>query len=325
MKSKDILVTGGAGYIGAHMVRLLLENGYRPVVFDNLSTGFRGSIPQGVPFVKGDLRRAADVKKFFDRHAVDAVMHFAGSTVVSESVHDPLKYYENNISSTINLLKALMDRKVGRFIFSSTAAMYGNVKDFPLTEQTVPRPTNPYTWTKAAVDHILSDVASVGNFRYVSFRYFNVAGAHSSGEIGFTLRNSTFLVPNIMAVLTGRKKNLEVFGHDYDTPDGTCIRDYIYVMDLCQAHLMALKALEKGMNSDIFNLGTAHGHSVKEVVDAAQRIFGKKIPMIMKPRRPGDVPKSVADYKKALKILGWRPKADLETILETAWKWEEKK
>ena len=319
---ENVLVTGGAGYIGSHMIRVLLEHGYQPVVFDNLSTGYREFVPQGVPFIKGDMRNRSHIERVFDKYAIAAVMHFAGSIVVPESLADPLKYYETNVGGTLNLLRAMVNAKVKFFIFSSTATVYGEKGDRPLTEAASAAPMNPYARTKYMIEEALRDMSAAYDFRHVIFRYFNVAGSHPSADIGIKMAKPTHLIPNIMKVLSGKKKILNVFGEDYDTPDGTCIRDYIYVMDLCQAHLLALEFLKRGGPSDTFNLGSGIGFSVKQVMTTAERVVGQKIKTRSSKRRPGDVTRSVASFKKAHKTLGWKPKAALEQIIKTAWDFE---
>jgi len=322
-KQQTILVTGGAGYIGSHMVRLLLEKGLQPVVFDNLSTGHREFIPRGVPFVKGDLRWPSDIRKVFQKHRIDAVIHFAALIVVPESVAEPIKYYENNVIGSFNLFQEMIRAGVDKAVFSSSACVYGEPLKNPICEDEALKVTNPYGATKVMVEQILSDLAAAGKMKYIALRYFNVAGAHPSGEIGIKMERPTHLIPNVMRVAAGRKKTLRIFGTDYPTKDGTCIRDYIHVMDLCEAHLLALKVLGQGkVRREVVNLGNGRGFSVKEVVAAAEKVTGRRIACAIKPRRAGDCMTVVASFRRAEKLLGWRPVRGLEEILASAWKWE---
>lgn len=322
MAKKNILVLGGAGYIGSHMVRLLMESGYQPLVFDNLSTGHKEFIPKGVPFFNGDLRNSRDLAKCFEKYPIDVVMYFAASIVVSESVADPLKYYENNVISGINLIKEMVAHKIENLIFSSTAAVYGEPVEIPITENSPTQPENPYGFSKLMMEQILKDAAKAYNFRYISLRYFNVAGSHSNAETGIRYKVITHLIPSLLKVASGERKEFLIFGDDYKTPDGTCIRDFIYVVDLCRAHLSALEYLKKEKRCDVFNLGNGSGFSVKEVLDMAEKVSGRKIKVKISPRRAGDPARVVASSAKAKKILGWEGKASLEEIVASAWKWE---
>ena len=317
-----ILVVGGAGYIGSNMVRKLLENKHQVVVFDNLSTGHREFVPKQATFVKGDLRNTADIERLFKGHKPAAVMHFAASALVGESVENPLKYYENNVSACVNLLKVMTAQKVKYFIFSSTCATFGEPKNIPIDELHPQNPVNPYGWSKLMIEKILADLSRNGQIRYAALRYFNACGAHASAEVGERHDPETHLIPNVLKVLTGEKKELSVFGDDYDTPDGTCIRDYIHIEDLASAHLLALDQLTKGMASDVFNLGNGNGYSVKEIIRAVERVTGKRVKFKICDRRPGDPARLVGSSKKAKKILGWQPKMGLSEIIESAWKWE---
>ena len=323
MSRKNVLVTGGAGYIGSHMVRTLLEAKYTPVVFDNLSTGHRHFVPKGVAFFKGDLRNREDVRRALKKYPIDTVMDFAASIVVPESVQNPLKYYENNVLSSINLLNGVVEGGIERFIFSSTAAVYGEPKVVPVREDAQTLPANPYGGSKLMVEEILKNSAAAYPLRYVSLRYFNVAGSHPSAEIGIDYETVTHLIPSILKVATGERKEFQIFGDDHATKDGTCIRDFIYVLDLCDAHLRALEYLRRGGKSNVFNLGNGNGFSVKQVLDAAEKVTGIRIAVKVAPRRAGDPAKVVASSDKAKKILKWKPKADLALIIETAWKWEQ--
>jgi len=306
------------------MLRALLEEGFSPVVFDNLSTGHKEFIPKNTIFIKGDLCKENDIQKIFEKIPIDAVMHFAASALVSESMNNPIKYYYNNVSAFINLLNAMLKHKIKKLIFSSTCAVYGEPKRVPIREDDDNNPTNPYGRSKLMVERIIKDIAETYDFSYISLRYFNVAGAHPSGGIGEWHNPETHLIPNILKVANGQKKKLIIFGDDYPTPDGTCIRDYIYIEDLCQAHLLALKALREGMRSDVFNLGDGSGYSIKEVVQAAEKVISKKVNVEIGSRRLGDPARLIASYEKAKKNLGWEPKADLKKIIKSAWEWEKR-
>lgn len=319
-----ILITGGAGYIGAHMAHRLIEEGYRVVVFDNLSTGRRDFVPEQAMFVKGDLRRVKDVEKVFARYAFDAVMHFAAAISVPESVADPLKYYENNITGCVNLFKTMLSSGVKKIVFSSTAAVYGEPERNPIEENNRTLPANPYGYTKLVIEQLLKDLDASAGLKYIALRYFNAAGSHPSGRLGQWHPKITNLVPAIMRVVRGGQKKLSIFGDDYPTQDGTCIRDYIHVQDLCEAHLLALQKLNSGAKSDVFNLGSGTGYSVKQVVGAVERVTSAKIPYSIVARRAGDPSKLVASYTKAKKVLGWQPRQGLEEIIASAWEFEKK-
>ncbi len=322
--ARRVLVVGGAGYIGSHMVRMLLEQGFQPIVFDNLSTGHRDFVPPDVPFAQGDLRERPTIEKVFKENQIDAVMHFAALSIVSESVRKPLQYEENNVKGCRNLLREILDAKIDKFIFSSSASVYGESKDEFLTEQSPTKPANPYGETKLAVENMLQTTSSKELFHYASLRYFNAAGAHASGEIGERHSPETHLIPNVLKAAAGGGDAMTVFGNDYPTPDGTCIRDYIHVEDLCRAHLLALHFLENEKRSEVFNLGSGCGFSVKEVIHTCEKITGRKIPHKIGPRRAGDPARLVAGAEKAKKMLDWSPKFGLEEMIETAWEWERK-
>ncbi|MFC1809288.1 UDP-glucose 4-epimerase GalE [Candidatus Omnitrophota bacterium] len=323
MKSKRILVTGGAGYIGSHMVRMLLERGLQPIVFDNLSTGHRSFVPRSVPFMLGDLQNEKDVKKVFKKFKIDAVMHFAASLVVPESVSNPLKYYNNNVRGSLNLIKGMLDAKVNKLIFSSTAAVYGDVQRIPVKEITPTFPESPYGASKLMVEDILRDVAIAHKLKYITLRYFNVAGSHPDVDIGIRHKEVTHLIPSVLKAALGERPEIVVFGDDYTTNDGTCVRDYIYVVDLCEAHLFALRALDDGSNShSTINLGSQDGYSVREVIEVAKEVTGRPIKVTIGKRRPGDPAKVVASNERAHRELGWVPTANLTKIVETAWEWE---
>jgi len=323
MKSSRVLVAGGAGYIGSCMVRVLIDHGYEPIVFDNLSTGHRAFVPRGVDLVKGDLRDPKAVRAVFRRYrGIDAVMHFAACALVGESVEDPLKYFDNNVVACVTLLQAVAEARVKRFIFSSTCAVYGEPERVPIREEDPCRPVNPYGRSKRMFEEILKDVSTPAGFDYVCLRYFNACGAHDSTQVGEWHDPETHLIPNIFKTLTGEKKVVTIFGDDYDTPDGTCIRDYIHIKDLCQAHLLALRSMERGGGSNIFNLGNGEGYSVRQIIDAVEKVTGKKVRFKIGPRRPGDPARLVGDASKAARMLGWKPTCDLENIIASAWKWE---
>lgn len=325
-QSSSVLIIGGAGYVGSHMVRNLLERGVTPVVFDNLSTGVRKFVPRGVPFVRGDLRRAEDVARVFKKFRINTVMHFASSIVVPESVVDPLKYYDNNVVAFIRLLSAMKEAQVKNIIFSSTAAVYAEPKKVPIVEDAALGPNNPYGQTKLMCEQLLKDVASADEqFSYVALRYFNVAGAHQSGEIGESHEPETHLIPIVLEVAAGERKVLKIYGRNYPTPDGTCVRDYIHVDDLCDAHYLALKNIQTKARNQVFNLGNQKGYSVQEVVDLAHKITELKIKVEYVARRNGDSARLVASYTKARRVLGWSPKRDLEQMIRSAWAWELKK
>jgi UDP-glucose 4-epimerase len=317
-----VLVVGGAGYIGSHMVQMLLERGHAVVVMDNLSSGYRDAVLGG-DFVQADLGDQAALDGLFERHRLDAVMHFASFIQVGESVREPAKYYRNNYVNTLNLLEAMIRHRVGNFIFSSTAAIFGEPEYVPIDEQHPRRPINPYGFSKFAVEQALLDFDRAYGLRSSCLRYFNAAGADPAGRIGERHEPETHLIPLVLQAASGRRQRIDVFGEDYDTPDGTCVRDYIHVVDLCDAHLLALDRLRDGAPSSAYNLGNGNGFSVKEVIDTAERVSGTAIARHMAARRPGDPARLVADARLARTELGWRPRFDsLETIVRHAWQWE---
>jgi len=319
----NVLIIGGAGYIGSHMVRNLLGHGITPVVFDNLSSGFRKFVPPGVPFIKGDLRNYKDIHSVLKKHRITTVMHFASSIIVPESVVDPIKYYDNNVVAFINLVRAMKETGVKNIVFSSTAAVYGEPKKVPIREDAFLCPGNPYGTTKVMAEKVLQDMAAADkDFSFVALRYFNVAGAHSEGGIGEAHEPETHLIPIVLETALGKRKALQIYGNDYPTPDGTCIRDYIHVQDLCEAHYLALKAIKTKARNQMFNLGSQKGFSVKEVIATAQKMTGKTIRVKVAPRRPGDAARLIASSAKAKKVLGWSPKYGLTEMIATAWEWE---
>ena len=319
--NKNILVVGGAGYIGAHMVRQLTHAGCGVVILDNLSTGNR-KLLQGGAFIQGNHGDADLLDRLFSEQAFDAVMHFAAFSQVGESMHQPLAYYRNNLAETVALLDAMVRYDVKRFIFSSTAAVYGEPVAIPITEDHPCAPTNPYGNTKLAVERMLADCDAAYGLKYTALRYFNAAGADVSGEIGELHDPETHLIPIVLKAADGQIDHIRVFGTDYPTTDGSCIRDYVHVNDLAQAHLLALDALLEGGDSAIYNLGSSNGYSVKEVIAKAEGVTGKKIPVVEAPRRPGDPAILVASSDKIMRELGWTPEYDnLEKIIQTAWNW----
>ena len=323
-KKRTILVVGGAGYIGSHMVQKLIETNHDVVVLDNLSTGNRRLI-QGGEFVQGDLGDPETMDHLFSSHAIDAVMHFAAFSQVGESMHHPLKYYRNNIAATITLLDAMVRHNVKHFIFSSTAAVYGEPDSIPIAEDHPCMPTNPYGNTKLAVERMLADCDTAHGLKYAALRYFNAAGADGSGEIGEMHDPETHLIPIVLQAASGQRDHIQVFGTDYPTTDGTCIRDYVHVNDLAQAHLLALDALLEGAGSAVYNLGSSKGYSVREVIGKAEAVTGRKISVQEAPRRAGDPAILIAGSDRIKKELGWKPVYDdLEAIIESAWNWQTK-
>lgn len=319
-----ILVVGGAGYVGSHMVKLLLRAGHEVVTLDNLATGFRDAVTGG-EFVQCDLANRAGLAEVFRRHAFDGVMHFASLIQVGESVLRPDLYYRNNFCNTLNLLDVMMAHDVMRLIFSSTAAIFGEPDTVPINESHPVRPMNPYGISKCMVEQALAGYDRAYGLKSVCLRYFNAAGADPEGELGERHEPETHLIPLVLQAASGRRPEIAVFGRDYDTPDGTCIRDYVHIMDLCQAHLLALDALAADGQSDAFNLGNGNGFSVLEVVKVAQRVTGKEIATKESPRRAGDPARLVANSERAKRLLGWKPGfADLDVIVEHAWEWEKK-
>ncbi len=321
---KSVLVTGGAGYIGSHTVKELLRKGWSVVVFDNLSNG-RREFTAGAELVVGDLRDPQSVRSVLAGRPFAAVLHFASLIQVGESYADPRKYYEHNLTTSLNLLGAMLDAGVKAFIFSSTAAVYGVPETIPIPEDHPLRPFNPYGQTKAVVETMLRDYDRACGLRFVSLRYFNASGADPDGDLGECHDPETHLIPNALLAALGRKPALDVFGTDFPTPDGTAVRDYIHVSDLASAHVLALDYLLSGGTSQAVNLGTNRGYSVREVLARAEAVTGLRVPRADKPRREGDVPVLLASSDKAEKLLGWtRRSSDLDTILATAWAWHRK-
>ncbi len=316
-----ILVCGGAGYIGSHMVAKLLESNEEVIIFDNFQKGHIDSILGGKLYV-GDLRDRKALDKVFSENKIEAVIDFAADSLVGESVENPLKYFENNIGGTVNLLQAMRDYGTKYIVFSSTAATYGEPENTPILESDKTFPTNPYGESKLTVEKILKWTDNAYGIKYTALRYFNAAGAHINGKIGEDHSPETHLIPLILQVALNKRDSIKIFGNDYDTEDGTCIRDYIHVSDLASAHLLALDRLRKGNESAIYNLGNGKGFSVKEVIEVARKVTNINIKAEMAERRAGDPAILIASSEKAIKELGWKPEFNsLETIIETAWNW----
>lgn len=319
--AKKVLVTGGAGYIGSQVCKLLRRAGYEPVTLDNLSNGRKDVVRWG-PLEVGDIADRAFVAKVLKTHNPIGVLHFAAFTDVGESVHRPEKYYQNNVMGTLNLLEVLREHKINNIIFSSTCATYGDVQKVPIDENTPQRPINPYGWTKLFGEQIIKDFRQAYGMRFALLRYFNVAGADLDGDLGEDHQPPVHVIPIIFDGAVGRKPHFSLFGDDYATPDGTCIRDYIHVVDLAEAHIRALEYLQTHDEGIEINLGSGKGFSVKELITHTEKIIGKKVPVQIVPRREGDAPTLVADASRAKKVLGWTARhSDIDTILKTAWQW----
>ncbi|SFO96969.1 UDP-glucose 4-epimerase GalE [Salibacterium halotolerans] len=321
----SILVAGGAGYIGSHAVHQLLDQGKQPVVVDNLGTGHKEALPKGAVFYEGDIRDREFMRSVFRRKKIKQVLMFAAHSIVGESVEKPLAYYDNNMFGTQVLLEMMAEFGVRDIVFSSTAAVYGEPKDVPVTEEAPTRPQNPYGETKLGMENMIKWASAAHGIRYVSLRYFNVAGARQSGRVGEDHRPETHLVPIILQAALGQRESVTIFGDDYPTRDGTCIRDYVHVEDLISAHLQALDHLKKGGDSDVFNLGSSEGFSVKEMIEAAERSTGQHIPQEYGERRAGDPSRLIASSEKAKNMLGWKPvRTKVDTVIRDAWNWHRK-
>lgn len=317
-----ILVLGGAGYIGSHTVYALIEKGVDVVVIDNLETGHIEAVHEKARFYKGDIRDRAFVDSVLDKEKIDAVIHFAANSLVGESMVNPLKYYDNNVNGTKVLLQSMVAHGLDKIVFSSTAATYGEPEKVPILETDRTEPTNTYGETKLAMEKMFKWTERAHGLKYVSLRYFNACGAHVSGKIGEAHSPETHLIPLILQVPLGQREYISIFGDDYDTSDGTCIRDYIHVTDLAQAHILAVDYLMKGNESNIFNLGNGVGFTVKEVIDTARKVTGHEIPARIAERRAGDPARLIASSDKARQVLLWKPEhANLEEIISTAWNW----
>jgi UDP-glucose 4-epimerase len=320
----NVLVTGGAGYIGSHCCKQLHLQGYHPVTIDNLVYGHRDSVKWG-DFYRGDIGNPEQLRDCIEKYRIDAVMHFAAYTYVGDSVEDPMRYYTNNVFNSIRLLNSVLEHQIRYFIFSSSCATYGNPKSIPIDENHGLNPINPYGRTKRMVEEMLEDLDAAGSLKFTSLRYFNAAGADPEGEIGENHNPETHLIPLALDVAAGKRQQIKVFGTDYNTPDGSCIRDYIHVSDLAGAHVRALEKLLNGGSSNIINLGLGKGFSVLEVIEKVKAITGKKIDIAPVERRPGDPPVLVASNAKATSELSWQPDfTDLDDIIETAWNWHQK-
>ncbi|SFR23571.1 MULTISPECIES: UDP-glucose 4-epimerase GalE [unclassified Paenibacillus] len=318
-----ILVTGGAGYIGSHTVAELLDLGEEVVVLDNLQTGHKAALLGGKLY-EGDLRNKELLSKLFSENSIDAVIHFAANSLVGESMQNPGKYYDNNVFGTLSLLEAMKDAGVRRIVFSSTAATYGEPEKVPIEEGDRTEPTNVYGETKLMMERMMSWFDKVLGIKYVSLRYFNAAGAHESGKIGEDHRPESHLIPLVLQTALKQRPHIAVFGEDYATPDGTCVRDYIHVSDLADAHVRAVNYLREGNDSNVFNLGNGQGFSVKEVIETARKVTGLDIPVVTEPRRAGDPAILVASSDKARSVLGWSPaRTQLEDIISGAWGWHQ--
>jgi len=320
-KVSKVMVTGGAGYIGSHTIRQLQQSGYDVVVVDNLSRGYRAALPEGITFYHTDIGDTQRIQEICSQEQVNAVIHFAALIEVGISQKEPFSFYENNVKQTLGLLAGMRQAGVRRMIFSSTAAVYGVTEPKALREEDPKAPASVYGRSKYMIEQILSDLSMVGELDVIALRYFNAAGADVSGEIGESHRPETHLVPLILQVALGQRPSISVFGNDYPTPDGTCIRDYIHVTDLAEAHVMALHYLEQGGTSDAFNVGSGCGYSVQEVIACCREVTGHPIPAHHAPRRDGDVPVLLADTQRIQQALRWLPQYNLRQIVETAWRW----
>ena len=320
-----LLVLGGEGYSGSHAALELIKKGHEVVVVDNLVTGYVKAVPEKATFYQGDIRDFDFLDDLFKKEKIDAVIHFAAFSLVGESVTNPLKYYDNNLYGTKVLLDAMIKNDIKKIVFSSTAATYGEPENIPILETDRTCPTNPYGETKLAMEKMFHWASKAHGLSYVSLRYFNACGADATGQIGEAHNPESHLIPLVLQVPNGKRESVSIYGTDYDTPDGTCIRDYIHVTDLAEAHILAVEYLAKGGESNIFNLGNGVGYSVREVIETARRVTGHPIPATEVPRRAGDPARLVASGEKAKNILGWEPKIkQLDEIVESAWKWHRK-
>lgn len=318
----SVLVLGGAGYIGSHTVYELIDQGEDVVIVDNLETGFKEAVHPMARFYQGDIRNREFIDSVFEKEKIDAVIHFAANSLVGESMLNPLKYYDNNLCGTKVLLESMIAHDVKKIVFSSTAATYGEPDRVPILETDRTEPTNTYGETKLSMEKMIKWVDKAHGLKFVSLRYFNACGAHKSGKIGEAHNPESHLIPLILQVPNGKREAINVYGDDYDTKDGTCIRDYIHVTDLASAHILAVKYLMAGNESNIFNLGNGVGFTVNEVIEAARKVTEAPIPAVVSPRRAGDPAQLIASSEKAKTLLGWKPQfEDIEEIIASAWKW----
>ena len=321
----SILVVGGAGYIGSHMVAQLVDNGQDTIVLDNLVKGHQSALWPGAKFYKGNMEDGALLDRIFTENSITAVVHFAAYSLVAESVAHPGMYYQNNVAGTLALLEGMVRHGVKKIVFSSTAAVYGMPDNLPIAENALEQPINPYGESKLAVERMLKWFDHAHGIKYITLRYFNVAGAHESGKIGENHQPETHMIPCVLQTAQGQRESFDLYGTDYPTLDGTCIRDYIHVCDLVDAHVLALGHLENGADSNIYNLGSGSGFSNLEIIEAAQKITGIDFKVNIKPRRPGDPPVLIASSEKIKQELGWHPvRTNMENIMATAWKWHNK-
>ena len=322
--TKNILVTGGAGYIGSHACKALANAGYQPIVYDNLLYGHEWAVQWG-PLVIGDISDQQKLREVFETYKPEAVMHFAAFAYVGESVQDPAKYYKNNVVGTIHLLEAMRESNIQSIIFSSSCATYGTPTQLPIPEDHVQNPINPYGRSKWMIEHVLADYEKAYGLRSTSLRYFNAAGADPEGLIGESHDPETHLIPLVLDAASGKRPSITIFGEDYDTHDGTCVRDYIHVEDLANAHVLALKALQDGQKTRAFNLGNGNGYSIKEIIESVERVTGLKVPVEMGPRREGDPASLIGSAETIKQALGWTPRfTNLDDIIKTAWNWHQK-
>ncbi|GKX65772.1 UDP-glucose 4-epimerase GalE [Inconstantimicrobium mannanitabidum] len=318
----SVLVLGGAGYIGSHATSKLIQNGYDVIVIDNLQTGHKDAICEGAKFYEGDIRDIDFLREVFSKEKIDGVMHFAANSLVGESMTNPIKYFNNNVHGAEVLLSAMNEFDIKYIVFSSTAATYGEPKQIPITEETETCPTNPYGESKLMMEKMMKWSDKAYGIKYVALRYFNVAGAKETGEIGEDHNPETHLIPLVLQVPLGKREAITIYGDDYDTEDGTCVRDYIHIEDLVDAHILALEYLFNKNTSNVFNLGSNNGFSVKEIIEVARKVTGHPIPAVLGERRAGDPSKLVASSAKAKEILGWVPKkTSVEKIIQDAWNW----